>query len=187
MEELTSESIFETHCVHTKEFIAELFIWTHFKGPSSVYTHLLWLIFLSFGLYINIYRDNVKQYQKVMLIMLPFLFLLFVFLRITRFTKSNYNHSLKINQGVPIEVRLIITEEIIFNAEYLNTERKIELPISRIMRIRKSKNLIILGTKTEQIIILTKDGFTKGTLDEFLDFITAKIAINKQRHKVVAR
>ncbi|MCL2046137.1 MAG: YcxB family protein [Oscillospiraceae bacterium] len=61
----------------------------------------------------------------------------------------------------------------------MNTDVKYNIPISQIKSIKKSKNFILLRTKAKQIVVLAKDGFTKGTLDEFLDFITAKIAINK--------
>ena len=53
----------------------------------------------------------------------------------------------------------------------------LEFEYNQIVKIHQTKRLIILSFSDNAGIIVSKEGFTKGTLEEFLPFIKEKTTI----------
>ena len=79
--------------------------------------------------------------------------------------------SKKINNGKIEKTYIEFSDNIIMN----EGKAHVEFEYTQIEKIVETKNLILLATGTETAIIVWKQGFTKGTQEEFLNFIKNKI------------
>lgn len=74
--------------------------------------------------------------------------------------------------GKEVTAESIVTEDYIQNT--LSTGAIISVEYSKIKKAAQTRNLILLFSDANLIYIFRKDGFTKGTTDEFITFLKSK-------------
>ena len=65
-----------------------------------------------------------------------------------------------------------VYEDKLVHCSTLGTRQDLEL--SRIKKVVKTKSYILLQSNANLLYVFDKNGFTKGTLEEFLDFLRKK-------------
>ena len=83
-----------------------------------------------------------------------------------------YKKDLEKNKGNPTEMQIVVTKEDI--DVYTNTEKISNIDFKNIEKTVKTKNYYILISKAKLGIALKKDGFTKGTQNQFEEFLRKK-------------
>lgn len=84
-----------------------------------------------------------------------------------------YRRDLEINQGNPIEIKLLISEESI-NICTMSNNNTTTVEFANIEKVIKAKNYYIFITKAKLWVAVKKDAFSKGTLKQFEEFIKQK-------------
>jgi hypothetical protein len=95
----------------------------------------------------------------------------------------SYKRDLENNNGNPIEIVVIMTADGI-DSSRVDLKSKIHISYQSVKKLMISKNHYILLTEAKQSITFQKDGFVKGTSDEFLSFLNQKINSNFQKRKM---
>lgn len=88
-----------------------------------------------------------------------------------------YNRALERNKGNPMEVKILITEKDI--DIFTNSKKDMNIEFANIEKTIETKNYYTLVSKAKLAIVLKKDGFIKGTTNEFKKFLKQKKLIKK--------
>lgn len=88
-----------------------------------------------------------------------------------RSVKLALQRDLELNGGEPVKLEVAVTEDAIRAQTRVDAP---EIPFSSIKKVIQTKNLIVLISKARLAFVLTKDGFTRGTAAEFLQFLRNK-------------
>lgn len=88
-----------------------------------------------------------------------------------RSVKLTLQRDLELNGGEPVQLEIAVTEDAI---RAQTRQDAPEILFSSIKKVTQTKNLIILISKARLAFVLTRDGFTRGTADEFLKFLRDK-------------
>ena len=88
-----------------------------------------------------------------------------------RTLKLTLNRDLEANGGQPVTIEVSVTETSFFGRTKADAP---EIAFSSVKKVTQTKNLIIVTTKAKQAFVLKKDGFTKGTAPELLQFLRDK-------------
>lgn len=166
------ETIFENQFTHTKEYYSEYYKYIQLKSPLMLIINtilgigfiiaILSMIFPKF-----IVMDIANITGNILTVLIILCIELYIFYRNKDMA---YNRDLERNKGNPIEIKLLITENTINISSII--EESIE--IANIEKVIKTKNYYILISKAKLSIALKKDGFTKGTAEQFEEFLKRK-------------
>ena len=77
----------------------------------------------------------------------------------------------RLNNGTIEKTQVLFNDNIVMNEGKVH----LEFEYSQILKITQSKNLVFLELGNKTGILVSKDGFIKGDLNSFLDFINSKI------------
>ena len=164
------ETIFENQYIRSKEFFNKYYCYVFFKRPVSIVVNILYVLMFVIGILLTIFQGGLFS---IFYICFPLLLRSTTILRFLRGKKLRYNQDLETNCGVPVEIRLSVTENEI---EILNIskESKTIIPFTQIKKLIRTKNLYIMITQSKLGIIFVKDCFIKGTFEEFERFLNNK-------------
>lgn len=164
------ESIFENQYTVSKDFYNEFFTYSYFKKPPLLFLNLLLavgfigeVVFLITG-----HRNNSINF----IVIVP-LFWAINLIRFLRAKKNSIGSDFETNNGKPHEVKYIVTNEGI-NCYSITTGADIKIAFSLIKKAYITKNYYVLITPSKQCWIFKKDGFTKGSPNDFLPFLASK-------------
>ena len=87
--------------------------------------------------------------------------------------KGLQDNSKRLNNGTIEKTVVDFNENIIMNEGRVH----LEFEYSQIKKIKQTKNFIVLMISNHSAILVFKDGFIKGTKEEFLKFINEKICV----------
>jgi len=174
------EPLFENEIVCDRDVYKEYYKKICFRRPFAI-TVLVFFgtcFFASIFLLINQSCSIITSSQNLKSIpesiyFYSVLFPLFLALRIWqyfRIVKISLARDMEMNNGKTRELLRIVTPEkieIACNAD----ESKISYHWSSVKKVIETKNLIILLTEAKMGIIFKKDGFTKGTYEDFIFFL----------------
>lgn len=166
------EPIVENRYTQTKEFHKEMMKRKNLSKPVLAYI----IIIIASTLQLVIFElNNPGMYSYVEFIMWGFLNVPVVFLiiRYIRSVKLGYPRDLEANNGQPIEVRLILTSEGV-DVSYGGCVPVSHTSYQKIRNIIGSRNYYYLIAESRNYIAFKKDGFVKGTQDEFLALLRSK-------------
>ncbi len=85
--------------------------------------------------------------------------------------KIYIKRDMELNNGVLQEITMTITDTTVKQSTPCS---EITLPLTKLKKVSKTKNTILLMTATNLYFILKRDSFTLGTEEEFLTFLREK-------------
>ena len=104
-------------------------------------------------------------------LLIPVLLMLFLWYSCRRGAKISLNRDLEINNGQPLRIYLVITQETI---TCYDPNGSATIPLTCIRRVRQSRNLIYLTSKAGVTWIFPKATFIRSTPDDFRSFLNTK-------------
>ena len=174
------ETIFENQYKREKDFFDEYYKWAFLRRHVLVAAYILFLLIFVVGvlsLLLPVYPFILISGQNQFLFILsPLAAWAAGIMRLMKDKKQRYDQDLEMNHGKPVEVKLYVTEDKI-DVIQISPEARVVVEFDQIQRIDKTKNLIILRTKSDMAVVFSKSGFTKGTADEFSRFLSDHCAI----------
>ena len=163
------EVLFENQYTHTEEYYNEFFGYFHFKRPSFIAINILFFMIFIMALRYMVLWGEFRSYW-----FMPFPLVCFVSMwSYFRGKNMRRKQELAICNGNPPESRFEITEDGI-DAYYISSGVKNHVDFSQIRKVIKTKSFYFLITKLKLAYVIKKDGFTKGTPEEFLLFLREK-------------
>lgn len=168
------ETIFKNQFIYTKDYYKEYYKYICFKKPIVFVIDIIFSISFIISILSMIFPKLVVLDINTAMANIATLLILLCFQIYNFFTnkKLAYNRDLERNNGNPIEVELLITEESV--NVFTNYEKNINIEFSNIEKVIKTKNYYILVSKAKLQISLKKDSFTKGTAKQFEQFLKQK-------------
>ena len=162
------EPKFENRYIRTEEMIKEWYKAFFFKRPIFIVISCFFV--LSFIVVIVSYLIPywTSQYAGLYVIFGPVFWIITV-LRYKKTLKIYAMRDEEISSGKPIEISLSVFDDRI-DVCHETLGNKVPYDLSIVKRVMETKNLISLVTKSNLIIVFKKDGFTKGTAEEFMEF-----------------
>lgn len=88
-----------------------------------------------------------------------------------RSLKLTLQRDMELNGGEPVQLCTTVSEGGLVCRTNVDAP---EVPFSSVKKVVQTKNLIILISKARLAFVLTRDGFTKGTAQELLQFLRGK-------------
>lgn len=168
------ENTFENQYICTKQYYKECYKAICLKRTSIIILYLIFgLNLISIILDVVLFKVTQLNNYTTQLNIFVDIFILFLPMY-TYISNKNlaYRRDLETNQGNPIEIKLLISEENINICIMPNSNTNMEF--INIERVIKTKNYYIFISKAKLWIAVKKDGFTKGTAKEFEEFIKQK-------------
>lgn len=168
------ETIFENEFTCTKDYYREYYRYINLKKPLTIIINIILSISLIIGvvamtfpnLFIQDIETAMANIASVLIIWCVQIYVIF------RNRNLAYSRDLEINNGKPVKMKLLITENSI--NIITNSETKANIELTSIERVVRTKNYYILVSKSKLGISLKKNGFIKGTMGEFEKFLKQK-------------
>lgn len=161
------EVLFENCYIRDKELIKEIFRFFYFQRKFRVVCNVLLSLSFLVNVLIAIFEKTMNWF---VLIGVPLFFLYQIYIYIRQ-----VNVTIKRDEEVfsgEILVKTIVTNEYI---QCLAPNGSVQnVTYDKIKNAVQTKKLILLRSKASLTYILRKDGFTKGTREEFLAFLVTK-------------
>lgn len=165
--------IFENQFTCTKEYYRECYKAFCLKKPSIIIIYLLFGLNL-IGMIVDviIFKATQFDYNMKLNILLDIFMLSWPMYAYISNKNLAYRRDLERNQGNPIQIKLLISEENI--NIYTMPNNNTTLEFINIERVIKTKNYYILMSKAKLWVAVKKDAFTKGTTEQFEKFLKQK-------------
>lgn len=168
------EAFFENKFICTKDYYTEYYKYIYFKKPLIIIINLILCIGLLINVLSIIFPDLLMEnfetsVANIASILVIWCVEIYVFVRNKDLA---YKKDLEKNKGNPTEMQIVVTKEDI--DVYTNTEKISNIDFKNIEKTVKTKNYYILISKAKLGIALKKDGFTKGTQNQFEEFLRKK-------------
>ena len=158
--------LFENQYPADKRFFKETIFYSHFRKSFSIYLMLFMAALLAPNLFFAI-RSNWQGIASVISVIIGVAFFIIYFIAYP----VRVAHTVKDSQPDDTYHIAVTENKIIYNAPRYS---EIEISFAKIKKISRSKHYIILVSEMDDIYALKKDGFTKGTYDEFMKFLKSK-------------
>lgn len=161
------ETLFENTHIRNKELAKEMYGYYYFRRPLLLICYLMIVLSLVGNIFLAIYTD---RYSLFIFLFAPIYLLL-------RYFGYRYQVNMMVKRqleayGKEIVFTTTVTcEDIQLN---VSTGEVTKLKYSNIKKGIQTTNLIILHTKANLGYIFSKNGFTKGTKDDFILFLREK-------------
>lgn len=168
------EIIFENQFTCTKKYYEECYKAFCLKKPSIIILYLIFgLNLISVILDVVLFKvTQLSNYTTILNIFLDIFILSLPIYMYIRNKKLAYERDLERNQGSPIQIKLLISEESINICTMPNKNTSVEFV--NIERVIKTKNYYIFISKAKLWVAVKKDSFSKGTLGQFEEFLKEK-------------
>lgn len=167
--------IFENRYLRTKEVHKEIHSHYFFKRPLVIVEYILLALVMILCI-LSLPFPDVFPLRSVAIFWLP-ISVLAVAAMIIQYVKTvniSQKRDLEINDGKPVEVRMILTNDVIETC-LVSPETKYHFSYHSIRKIMTTRNYYVLLTEAKHSIVFKKDGFVKGSPDEFLPFVRTKV------------
>lgn len=165
------EPIFKNTLSYTKEYYKEYYKYMCFKRPGIIIIDIIlginFVISILAIMFPKLMLLNInKAISNISTVSILILCQIYVFINNKN---TQYNRDLEKNNGNLIEVEVLITEEDINVST--NYDESINIKLGNIKKAIRTKNYYILETKEKLRIILKRDGFVKGNVKQFEQFL----------------
>lgn len=163
------ETLFENSYIRSPEIAKNFYRYICFKRPFI----LTFDIFIGLSFIINtIYLIFGYTATYSVLVLAP-VFYLFQIIQYLRAVKTMIKCDNELANGTATTVNTIVTSE---SMKCTSSSGSVnEIPLSKFKKVIKTKRLILVRSEAKLIYIFPKDSFTKGSSDEFIAFLNAKI------------
>ena len=174
--------LFENQYERTKKFHKEIYTYSFFKRPIMLALYIvlsfIFILCILSMLFLDIFQfENAARIVSI----IPIVVVVMI-VRYFRVIDISYKRDLELNNGEPAKIIMTLTNEGIETCR-ANTESKNHISFQCIMKIITTHNYYLLLTEAKHYIVFKKDGFCKGTPDEFLSFIKGKIVKSTKKSK----
>ena len=160
------EAIFENVCVRNREVTKEIYGYYFFRRNGVVVAYvILGLLFLTN--LVMFFHDR-ESYSWGLFV---FIFLFFVF-QISRYYNTVKTTVMRFEEIGQILIKTTVTDECVCITAPDGASGKLEY--CNVNKAIQTKNLIILETKAKLFYVFAKDGFTKGSKEDFVAFLQSK-------------
>ena len=161
------EPLFENTYTADKSFYQEIYRYFYLSRPAAIVIYVLSAVGFFIHLPLAIGGKNQSIGFMALAIALPLMNLILYFRHIRLSARRNNEIS-----SVPISVSTLVHENSLELAASNGSTINIEL--SKIRGAVQTKNYIVLRSDARLLYSFSKDGFTKGTKDEFIAFLKSK-------------
>ena len=160
------ETLFENVCVRNREVTKEIYNYYFFRRNWTVVAYIILGLVLAANLGVLCLEG--EPYSRGLLIFIP---LVFIF-QISRYFNAVKTTVMRYEETDQTLITTTVTDEFIQMASQNGASGKLEY--GNVNKAIQTKNLIILETKAKLFYVFAKDGFTKGTSEEFIAFLRCK-------------
>lgn len=161
------EPLFVNVSVRDEAMMKEYLRKTILLRPFVLFVYALAAYLLLDSLFFWIFYEYFSAKSLFFGVFLPLMYY-FIYRRSLKLTLER---DLEANGGEPVTIEVSVAESSFFVRAKADAP---EIAFSSVKKVTQTKNLIIVITKAKQAIILKKDGFTKGTAPELLQFLRDK-------------
>ena len=160
------EAIFENVCVRNREVTKEIYNYYFFRRNWTVVAYIILGLVLAANLGVLCLEG--EPYSRGLLIFIP---LVFIF-QISRYFNAVKTTVMRYEETGQTLITTTVTDEFIQMASQNGASGKLEY--GNVNKAIQTKNLIILETKAKMFYVFAKDGFTKGSKEDFVAFLQSK-------------
>lgn len=164
------ETKFEASYLRDEKFTKEFFYYYSYKRPVGILLTVFCILALVSGI-VGIVIS--KEYFNIITVMLSIYILVFRAVRINKSIKITIQRDKESNHGNLLSVQNLVTENSITVKSSLNNDG-VEYSLSDITKAYRSKNYIYLVSKAKLTFAFDINNFSKGTPEEFVEFIRQK-------------
>ena len=184
LEVINLDILFENQYKRTKEFHKEVYSFSFFKQPLNMFIYIIVALVLT-GCFLSVILPRVFPVDNSVWLYISVLVIVVAirFVRYFRAVEISRKRDLEVNNGELVEMRIILTKEGIESC-CVNSESKNHISYQSIRKIILIRHYYVLLTEAKHYIVLKKDGFVKGTPDEFLSFINSRLQNVKVKGKM---
>ena len=162
------EILFENRYVRDETCLKETYRYLYYKRPKRIALYAL----IVFEMILTLAMFTVYRKTEYLLFFLLFVFFsVVIVLGYFRGVKASVRRQEELTGGKPLVVNIEIRED---GVRVYNDQSDSDFPWSKIKKVRQTENQILLQTQANLMLIISKDGFTKGTFEDFKDFLRAK-------------
>jgi len=162
-----SEPLFENIHIRDKAFFKEFYKCSMLRPFPIVLYILTALVFLE-GLYFYIFENNLIW----PLCLAPILYFILIIAMYFRGIRVSYKRQTELSPDQPTVYTTQFFEDHITAKNSNGTSQEVDYSVAP--KCITTKNYALLITKASQSFPIKKDGFTKGTYEEFCDFLRGK-------------
>lgn len=161
------EPLFECRYTRTESVMREYLRTTLLLAPFAIALYVLTGYYLIEGIKVWIYTGQFYPLYLVMVAVLPG----FIYYSYRRNLKLMVSRELEQNHGQPFTLHCAVAQDTLtISGPFGSQENGFDV----IQKVKTSKNLILLYTKSRLVWIFPKDSFTRGSAGEFLTFLKNK-------------
>ena len=179
---------FENRYERTKEFHKEIITYSIVKNPATLIAYIPLIIIFAMSI-ISLLSPGVLPFslsRNSAIRNCTFLAVLaaVIIYRYIKTLKNDYKRDIETNNGEPMKVEMVLTDDGI-GMYSIDQDAKAHIPYKSVTKIINTKNYYGLLTEAKQLMFFKKDGFIKGSPDEFLPFIRSKITERSNKRKII--
>ena len=173
------ESIFENEYERTEKIVKECYKTAYFKRPFFLVMNIILVISALTSLFCSFWEQEDIIYPVFIVIWVCVVFCMEAFVYFRNIKLMIQRDSEQCKGKKPIVRTTVYESEL--RLENISSGGVSEFEFCSIKKGISTKNLIALITKAKLVMIFSKNGFTKGTAEEFISFLKAKgIKIKKK-------
>ena len=163
-----NEVLFENTHVRDGKFLKEFYAFSFFKRPILIVIYVI----MALSATVNVISFIMGTRESLMWAIGPLLWFLLVVFLYKRNVSVGLKRQMEDGNGKLIVYTIKVLEDRILYKTSLGTEMTFELP--RIKRVNATKSYLLLQTFAYQMIPVQKDCFTKGSCEDFCEFLRSK-------------
>lgn len=163
--------LFQAHYDNHTNYINEIYKYMYFKSSSMIAVYVCFAIVVITNLLNLVLTENPDYIMLLGIVIFVYLFAV-VFFRYRKSVKMYENRQKEINGDKVIEIVATAAEENVYMAE--SGGREVKISYSDIKKVFKTKNAVVLHSKSNLLYIFPKASFTVGNAPDFLMFLKNK-------------
>lgn len=163
------ETLFENRYTITESVYDEYFTYFYFRRPAAIGGMICCAVAVLAAIGLTVFLGRLGLFSGLAFLVV-ILFFVFQLTGYRRARKIYYQGDLEQNGGQPVEMLLTAGPEALTSRNLAEEEERV-LEYDRLKTVIETKGLFILLTSSRAPYVLKKDGFTRGTADEFRAFL----------------
>lgn len=165
------EILFENSHIREKQLFKETGFYTFFRRPFAMVLNIIAILCVIVNIPLLILKED--RAFHIYMIFVGVLIILCGILGYHKYVKTWYAREVEPRATNGTTTYTIeVYENKLVHFSTLGTRQELEL--SLIKKVVKTKSYILLQSNANLLYVFDKNGFTKGTLEEFLDFLREK-------------
>lgn len=161
--------LFENSYIRNKEMIQETCRYIYFKNPGFIVFDIMFGLYFIMNMGLLVLNQQTEGFYSIIFIIF---FLAFQLILYYISVKIMVKQDQEITNGNDLHINAVVTNE--FIKFTTSTGSVNEIPFSKIKKVMKTKNFILLRTKAMMVFGFRNDSFTKGSAEELLSFLRSK-------------